>query len=117
MFPVWFCEWNGIDLVVSAEGTSVSCLNSSALVYLIAYLFGVDRLGIRLWAPFPYLVRKTRALLTGKPFQRTPFGHGHQPALPWYIRVVDVLILWKRQAKELIQAGWKHQGMRPNPSL
>lgn len=116
-FPAWFLEWNGIDLVVSAEGTSVSCLDSSALVYLIVYLFGVDQLGIRSWAPFSYLARKTRALLTGKPFQGTPFGHGHQPALPWYIRVVDVLILWKKQVEGLIQAGWKHQGMRPNPSL
>lgn len=116
-FPVWFLEWNGIDLVVSAEKTCVSCLDFSALVYLIAYLFGVDQLGIRSRAPFSYLASKTRALLTGKPFQETPFGHGHQPALPWYIRVVDVLILWKRQAKEPIQAGWKHQRMRPSPSL
>ena len=58
-FPVWFLEWNGIDLIVSPEKkTSVFSLDSSALVYLIAYLFGVDQLGIRSRAPFPYLPRK-----------------------------------------------------------
>ena len=117
-FPVWFLEWNGIDLIVSPEKkTSVFSLDSSALVYLIAYLFGVDRLGIRSWAPFPYLAKKTRALLMGKPFQWTPFGYGRQPESSWYLRIADVFILWKRQMQELIQAGWKHQGMRPNPSL
>ncbi len=69
-FPTWFLEWNGIDLVVSntTGQTYIYCLDFSSLVYLIAYLFGENRIGIRSRASFPYLFKKTKTLITGRKF-------------------------------------------------
>ena len=96
-FPTWFLEWNGIDLVVSntTGQTYIYCLDFSSLVYLIAYLFGENRIGIRSRASFPYLFKKTKTLITGRKFQRTLFGSGPQPSLPLYSRVACIFVLWR----------------------
>lgn len=97
VFPFWFLEWNGLDQVVSNTNgrTYIYCLNFSTLTYLIAYLFGVNRLWICPRAPFSYLIEKTKALLEGRALQRTPFESDQRLISPWYSRVADVFILWR----------------------